>query len=476
MKLKRWLLPTLGATLLAACSTAPQVEKSTAPQTASYARKGELLSLEQRTALGERIAGDWWTLFASPPLDKLIREVVANNYDLAAARETLAQAKEAVKAGNGQLLPQASIGAAAGRQKYGAALFGPANFTIPPFTYYEAGPAISWTPDLFGGQHQALDRQRALADYQSHRLDAAYLALTANTVAASLDLAATKAEIAAVRRILEQDKQTLALVNTAYVIGSASEVDVLGAQSRLNADRALLPPLETRLAALRHQLSILAGKAPADWVPPEIGLANFSLPQTLPLSLPSQLVKQRPDILAAEANLHAASAALGVAAAKLYPSLTLSANMLQEALTPAGIFKSTATAWSLAAGLSAPLFDGGTLSAEKRQAQHAYRAALDQYRQTILNAFGEVADALTALAHDDDAVTIMHNNVDTARSTVQLALASYREGATGLLQVQDSQRALATAELGLIRARYQRYLDCVRLFVALGGSPLKTEK
>lgn len=476
MNLKRLLPLALCTLLVSACSTAPHTEKPTVPTADAYTRKGELVSLQQRVALGNRIADDWWTLFASRPLNGLIREVVANNYDLAAARETLAQAQEAVKAGSGRLLPQASIGATAGRQKYGAALFGPANFTIPPFTYYEAGPAFSWTPDLFGGQHRALERQQALADYQSHQLDAVYLALTGNTVAASLELASVTAEIAAVRRILDQDRKTLALVQTAVAIGSASQVDVLGAQTRWLSDRALLPPLEARLAASRHQLAILAGKAPADWVPPAIGLGNFNLPQTLPLSLPSQLVRRRPDILAAEANLHAASAALGVATANLYPSLTLSANMMQEALTPAGIFRSAATAWSVAAGLSAPIFSGGTLSAEKRQAQHAYRAALDQYRQTILNAFGDVADALTALAHDDDAVAIMQNTVNTARSSVDLALASFQEGATGLLQVQDSQRALAIAELGLVHARHQRYLDCVRLFVALGGSPFKTGK
>jgi NodT family efflux transporter outer membrane factor (OMF) lipoprotein len=190
------------------------------------------------------------------------------------------------------------------------------------------------------------------------------------------------------------------------------------------------------------------------------------------VSLPSELVKRRPDILAAEANLHAASAAIGVATANLYPQITLTANMMQEALTPAGIFSSAATAWSLAAGVTAPIFNGGTLKAEKREAEHAYQSALAQYRQTILVAFVQVADALTALAHDDDEVAIMDNAAGAATTTLDLARTSYQAGAAGLLQVQDAQRAWAKAQLDVIRARHQRYLDCVRLFVALGGSPM----
>lgn len=470
MSAKKLLL--IPALLASACSVDPHIKAPSIPDAASYTAKGELVPLNRKIALGKQISSNWWTFFASQPLNGLIRMGVRNNYDLAAARETLAQAKEAVNAAGGTLLPQASIGALIGRQKYGAALFGPANFGIPPFSYYEVGPSVSWTPDLFGGEHRAVERQRALAEYQSHQLEAAYLALTGNIVAATLDIASAAEEIDMVRRILTEDEKTLRLVKEAYEIGTASKTDVLSEQTRLITDRAMLPPLEGRLAVSRHALSILVGKAPANWAPPDLKLKDFALPKTLSLSLPSELVKKRPDILAARANLHAASAAVGMADANLYPGITLTANMMQEALTPAGIFRSVSNAWSLAAGISAPIFNGGTLVAEKREAEHAYKAALAQYRQTILESFGEVADALTSLSHDDETVAMMQHAADTADSSLDLTLESYRAGAAGLLQVQDAQRAWARAQLDLVRVQHQRYLDCARLFVALGGSPL----
>lgn len=471
--MKRLPLALLCASMLAGCGVNREMPPPSIPQARSYTAKSELLSLNQRITLGERITAQWWTLFASRPLNHLIRTGVASNYDLAAARETLAQAQEAVTASQAGLLPQISLGAAMGRQKYGAALFGPADFTIPPFSYYEAGPSLSWTPDLFGRQRYAIARQQALADYQSHRLDAVYIALTANIVTETLDLASLNEEIAAARRIQKEDEKTLELVKAAYSLGSASRLDVLGAQTQLVTDSAMLPPLEHRRAISRHALAILFGKAPAAWSPPDIELKDFILPKALPLRLPSELVRQRPDILAAEDNLRAASAAVGEARTGFYPSITLTANMMQEALTPAGIFKSAANAWSLAAGLSAPIFNGGALTAEKRAAQHAYRAALAQYRQTILNAFAQVADALTSLDHDDEALAMSQDAVNQARSTYDLTLAGYQSGAVGLLQVQDTQRTLAKAELEFIASQQQRYLDCVRLFVALGGSPYK---
>ncbi len=462
--------------LLYACSSGPDFRTPPPPGTGAYTSKTDAVPLPQRIALGKQIETEWWTLFASAPLNELIRQAVENNYDLASAKQTLAQAQEAVKAQNGSLLPQISLGAAAGRQEYGVALFGPSNFNIPPFSYYELGPTLSWMPDFFGGGKRATERQQALADYQVHQIDATYITLTGNTVTAALETAAANAESAAAGDIIAEDRKTLELVQASDAAGAATQVDVTSAQSQLYADQALLPPLQQRLSASRHALALLVGKAPADWTPPDFDFGSFALPPQLPVSLPSELVKRRPDILAAEANLHAASAAIGIATANLYPQLTLSANMLQEALTPAGIFSSAATAWSLAAGVTAPIFNGGTLTAQKREAEHAYQSALAQYRQTILVAFMQVADALTSLAHDDDAVAIVDNATKAAAATLEMMRASYQAGAAGLLQVQDAQRALAKARLDTIRARHQRYLDCVRLFVALGGSPLAAKQ
>ena len=462
--------------LLTACSSGPDFKTPDSPKADAYISKDEAVPLQERVALGKQIETEWWALFASEALDDLVKRAVENNYDLIAAKETLAQAEEAVNASSGSLLPQASLGALAGRQKYGVALFGPSNFSIPPFSYYEAGPSISWMPDIFGGAHRTVERQKALANYQAHQLDAIYVTITGDTVSAALEMASVNTEIAAVQKIIADDHKTLELVQGSYDAGAATKMDILNAQNKLDSDQAMLPPIEQRASISRHILSILVANAPANWTPPNLDLANFNLPQALPVGLPSDLVKKRPDILAAEANLHAASAAIGVATANLYPQLTLTANMMQEALTPAGIFKSTNNAWSLAAGLTAPIFDGGTLTAQKREAEHTYQAALAQYQQTILVAFKQVADALTSIAHDDEELATLNNSLNTASSLSELSHISYQAGAIGLIQVQDAERSEAKAQLDIIRAQHQRYLDCVRLFVALGGSPMSTQK
>lgn len=458
--------------LLSACSSGPDFKTPVSPEESAFTANDEAVPLNQRVVLGKQIETDWWTLFASEPLTGLIHQAVKSNYALTSARETLAQAAEAVRAESGSQLPQVSLDAAAGRQKYGVALFGPSNFSIPPFSYYQAGTSISWSPDLFGGARRAIERKQALANYQVHEIDAIYIALTGDTASAALEIASANAEIAAVNSMIAEDRKSLALVQESYAAGAATKVDVLGMKIQLNIDQAMLPPLEQRLSVSRHALSIYLGKAPANWRPPDIEFGNLRLPDRIPVSFPSDLVKRRPDILAAEANLHAASAAIGVATANQYPKLTLTANMMREALTPAGIFSAAGNAWSLASGLTAPIFDGGKLTAEKREAEHAYQSSLAQYQQTIVVAFKQVADALTSLAHDDEAVAIRNTTLDDANISLDLMRASYQAGAVGLLPVQNAQHALAKAQLDIVQARQQRYLDCVRLFVALGGSPI----
>lgn len=467
------VLAALTPLVLSACSISPELKTPSVPRATTYTHEGELVSLDQKLTLGNRIAGDWWSLFSSKPLDSLIRQAVASNHDLATAEEAMKQAQEAANAADGSLMPQASLNGAVGRQRYGVAMFGPSNFSIPPFSYYEVGPSISWVPDLFGAEHHAVDQQKAMAAYEAHRFDAAYLTLTGNTVAETLELASAGDELETIRRIVANDGAILQLVEHAYTVGTSSSTDVLNAKEQLLTDRAMLPAMESRLSASRHALAILVGQSPSEWVPPQMGLANFSLPATIPLSLPSDLAKNRPDILAAQANLDAAGAALGVASANLYPSVVLSANMLQEALTPAGLFKGAAEAWALAASVSAPIFDGGTLSARKREAGHAYNAALSSYQQVVLNAFGEVADALTSLANDDASVSIQKSASDAAGRTLEIAMNKYRVGEIGLMEVQNAQRYYAQAQLGLIQARHRQYLDCARLFVALGNAPVQ---
>lgn len=473
MKMKILAATTLCLILLiSGCAVGPDFKTPAAPSTQTYTEKDEALSTSQHILLGQQIQAQWWTLFASPPLDETLQQAIKNNYEITTAKERLAAASEAVRAQQGSLLPQVSVGALAGNQQYGVALFGPTDIVIPAFSYYELGPSLSWTPDLFGGTRRSIERQQALADYQAHQLDATYITLTSNVVKLSLRLAAIKAELDASSQIVIADEKNLHLIQNTFKAGGNSKMDILNAKAELDRDQSLIPPLKQQQSIARHGLAILLGKAPANWTPPDFKLNDFTLPKELPLSLPSQLVKQRPDILAAEATLHAASAAIGVATANLYPSITLSANTLQEALTPAGLFESKNTAWSVAAGLTAPIFSGGTLTAQKRASVHIYQAALAQYQQTILHAFAEVADALTALQHDEEILNTQQHAFNNAAASLTLAQKSYQAGEVGLVELHDAERQLAAARRTLILVQYKLYLDTTELFVALGGSPI----
>ncbi len=460
---------------LCGCGVGPDYNAPHVAYTKSYTKSDSLLSKEQHIAIGKKLEVAWWSLFASKSLDRVIKQALNNNYDIVVAKNKLAQAEESIKSKSGNFWPQVGITGAIANQLYGVALFGPAPVHIPAFTYYELGPTISWEIDLFGSTRYSVKQLEALAQYQAHQLDAAYILLTSSVVFQAVEIASVKAEIAASKRIIAEDKKTLNMVKAKYIIGSGTKLDVLKAKAELERNRAMLPPLKQRLSIAKHALAILVGKAPVNWLVPNFNINNFTLPKELPLSLPSELVHKRPDILAAESNLQGASAAIGIATANMYPNITINAQLLQESLTPGALFNSVSTAWGVAAGLTAPIFSGGTLCAEKRKTELAFEAALAQYQQTVLLAFAQVADSLSALTNDAESVALQQETVHLADTALKLSYKSYEIGSIGLMQVQDSSRTLARAELGLIRARRQQFLDTAQLFVALGGSPVSGE-
>ena len=462
------------ALVLCACTLGPDFVRPEIAVAPTYAAKGDAPPPpDQHVSLGGTIEGDWWAAFRSPSLDSVIRQAIADNHDIASVKARVMEAQEAVNAAEGALLPQVSLGATVARQKYGAALFGPSDFSIPPFTYYSVGPSVSFPLDLFGGQKRTVEEDAAYAEYRGYELDAVYLALTASVAAQALTVAAAHAQITALEGIVEDDTQNVQLVERAIGIGSATRTQLLTAQSQLATDRTLLPNLQQQESTARHALAILAGKMPADWTSPDFTLDDFTLPAEIPASLPSELVHRRPTILAAEAQLHFASAAIGVATANLYPKIDLTGAFTQQALTPGGLFNSAAAAWAIAANLTQPLFDGGQLSAQRRAAIDGYQASLASYQQVVLTAFGEVADSLQALANDADQVRAETEAERTAAAALDLARRSYAVGNSGILDVIDAQRRLAQARLGLSRARAERLVATAQLFVALGGTPVR---
>ncbi|HTX05725.1 MAG TPA: efflux transporter outer membrane subunit [Steroidobacteraceae bacterium] len=482
---------TATAMALAGCTVGPNFHRPGAPAASAYRAAGESRPVgnaaaaaqrrapaagpyAQQIVLGAATVAQWWTLFDSPELDELMRRALTDNLDLAAAKATLAQAQDLVAAQTGRFLPQVSFQASSGRQKYGKQFFGKLVPSVPPFTYEAFGANVSYTLDYDGAIARSVEEQKALEQYQRSELNAAQLTLTGDVASEVVIIATTRGEIRAAAQLLAEDRDNLRLVQTAFDNGSVSKLDVLTAQSQLASDQTLLPPLYQQLAMARHALAVLLGRSPAEWSRPDLELAQLRLPRKLPVSVPSQLVRRRPDILAAEAQLHAATAAVGVATADLYPQIPLTATLAQEALEPAQLFNASATAWSLIAGLTQPLFDGGTLRAQRRATLDALHASAARYQQVVLDAFGQVADLLDALDHDAQLVAAQANARDTSEASLELSRQSYQEGNSGLLQVLDAQRERQRAELGFLRAQARQYLDTIQLLLAVGG-PLKSK-
>jgi NodT family efflux transporter outer membrane factor (OMF) lipoprotein len=464
------------AALLGGCAAGPDFKRPQPPHAERYTSK--VLSIEtapaenesaQYLVLGEQLSRDWWRMFQSDAIDGVVRRALAGNRTLAAAASALAQAQELATARAGTLAPQVGLTAGAGRQKYGAQFLGPLT-KPPPFTYFAVGPIVSYALDYTGGAARSVEQQYAAAEFRRQQLAAAYLAVAGDAVMQSLKIASLRAEIASVEAILDEDRENVRLVNEAFAAGSVSRLDIVTAESQLAGDATLLPPLRQELSVARHALAIVLGQPPANADLPELDLAALALPRRLPVSLPSELAHRRPDILAAEAQLHATTAAVGIASANLYPHVALTASAGQQATDFGHLFNGASGVWSIIGSLVAPIFDGGTLRAERRAAVDAMQESAAKYEQTVLIAFGQVADSLQALDHDAEQLNAQARAQEAARQNLDLARRSYNEGNVGVLQVLDAERLYQRARLGYVRAQAQRNLDTVQLFLALGGS------
>lgn len=483
VKAARFTLFATAAACLSACAVGPTFKRPVSPSPEAYLPPQESSRSPSRTGpgaseaaaradaqllkVGTNPSADWWRTFDSSDLDALVAAAVAHNETLAAAQARVAEARELVSAEAGRLYPQVSLDGGAGREKYGKQFLG--SFSVPPFSYVAAGASVSYSLDYVGGMARSVDERRALAQYQRSEADATYLSLTGSVVTEAVQAAAAHTELQAVATLLSEDRRNLELVRSAYRNGSVSRVDVVTAESQLAADQTLLPPLRQQLAVAQHALAVLTGRPPAEWQSPALALSRLTLPRRLPLSLPSSLAQRRPDILAAEAQLHAATAAVGIATANLYPQITLTASGGWQSLAGQSLFGRSNTAWTLISGLTAPLFDGGTLRAERRASLDELRASAADYQEVVLEAFGQVADVLDALQHDGELVAAQSNALKAAASSAELARESYSAGNTGILQVLDAQRQLLSAQLGVLRAEAQQYADTTQLFLALGG-------
>jgi NodT family efflux transporter outer membrane factor (OMF) lipoprotein len=460
------------ATLLAGCAVGPDFERPEPPHAEQYvAPKTSAASAadRQELLLGQSPATEWWHFFQSDALNQIVERALTSNRRLTAEQWSLAQSQELVSAKAGERWPQIDASAGSGRQKYGSQFLGPLP-KPPPFTYFSVGATVSYSLDLTGGLTRSIEQQNALAQYQQHQVEAAQLMVTGNAVNQALEVASLRAQIATVEALLDRDRENLKLVQVAFEAGSVSRLDVVSAQSQLASDTTLLAPLRQQLSEARHALALTLGAAPADPSLPELDLAQLTLPAQLPVSLPSELARRRPDILSAEAQLHAATAAVGVATSNLYPHIDLTGTTGQQAISSGALFDKASNVWSIVGGLVTPIFDGGTLRAEKRAAIDAMRSSGALYEQTVLTAFSQVADSLEALDNGADQLRAQANAEAAARDTVTMTRQSYNEGNVGVLQVLDAERRYQQARLGYVRAQAQRYMDTAQLMLALGGA------
>ncbi|HWW19324.1 MAG TPA: efflux transporter outer membrane subunit [Steroidobacteraceae bacterium] len=455
--------------VLAGCVSGPNFTAPPVPTTQAFtAAPLDTLShsgMQVDTAAIE--PAQWWSLLNSPQLDATIRQGLKANHTLEAARSTLAQARALDVVSEAGRYPELTLDASSGRDKYGAAFLGPQK--LPAFTFYSIGPAVSYSFDFAGGTRRKIEQQHAQTLYQQQELNAAELTVSGNIARQALAAAAARAQIDNLLALLVDDRKDVQLVKDAFDAGSGTRVDVLTAQSQLANDQTLLPPLRRDLSNATHAIAQLVGEAPADWSPPEFKLDEFALPAHLPVSLPSELAHRRPDILAAEAQLHEATAAIGVATANLYPQIGLTANASLQSNTLRTLFESSSSAWGVVGSLTQPLYNHGELRAKQRAATEAMHAAAGNYQQVLLSAFTQVADALEGLDHDQELIGSEQTAVATAADNLELTRESYSAGNSGVLQVLEAQRQNQQARLGLVRAQSQRLQDMVQLLLALGG-------
>ena len=474
------LIASAAAMLLVGCAAGPNFERPATPQDDRYTEAPANSAIGATTAataqtlmFGQAPSPEWWRSFQSNDLDQLVKRALDGNRSLAAATFSLAQAEELARARAGGRYPQIDATGGVGRQKLGAQFLG--TFPKPPpFTYYAIGARVSYSLDFAGGIARSIEQQRALAEYRHHQVEAAALAVSGNAVLKALEIASLNAQVTTIESLLDRDRANLDLVQVAFEAGSVSRLDVVSAQSQLASDTTLLAPLRQQLSAARHALAVIVGSTPATSALQTFDLSQLTLPAQLPITVPSELAHRRPDILSAEAQLHAATAAVGVATANLYPHIDLTGSFGPQAISTGELFNSGSNAWSIATGLVAPIFDGGTLRAEKRATLEAMKASAANYEQTVLEAFQQVADSLDALEQGAQALQAQASAEAAARETVALTRESYNAGQVGVLQVLDAERRYQQARLGFVRAQAQRYADTAQLFLALGGAGPQT--
>ena len=465
--------------LTSACVVGPNFAPPAPPAVSGYTAKAPETTQAtagvpggdaQHFVAGADIPADWWTLFHSKALNALIAQALAHNADLKAAQAALLVAHENTRAQHGAYLPQVGAGPSITREKDPSATLAP----VPAnnsFAYTLVTPAlsVSYTPDVFGLNKRTVEGLAAQEQATRYQMIAVDITLSANVALAAITEASLEDQIDTTNELIGINRQILGLLQFQKSKGYIGGADIAAQQTALAQLQASLPPLIKQRDQQKDLLAVLTGAYPADAPAERFTLASLTLPPDLPLSLPSALVEQRPDVLQAEENMHASSAAIGVARANRLPNVTLSANAGTNALSIGQIFGPGTGFWNIGAALLAPIFDGGTKLHQERAARATYTQSAEQYRSTVLTAFQNVADTLVALDQDANTLTATVAAADAAKTSLDLSRLQYKDGYAAYLAVLNADQAYQQERLAEVQAEADRFTDTAALFQALGG-------
>ncbi|MDE2306558.1 MAG: efflux transporter outer membrane subunit [Gammaproteobacteria bacterium] len=477
-------LPAIAATIalglaLTACSAVgPDYRAPPPPPGRTYTREPQPATTvatrgpfgaAQRFDAANVVEYDWWRNFGSPKLDATVAEAMRNSPTLESATASLDEAREIQAAQSGSTrIPTIGGRLGAAREEINGASVGQPRFPQTTYTLFNASVAVNYTFDLFGGNRRALEALAAQVDYRRFELAGARVTLAGNVVTTALAEAELSAQIDATQSMLARQRRQLEIARRAERLGTGSHAAVLALRTTVEQTGATLPPLRNRLQRTTHQLAVLLGRPPGDAAVPRFAMSDFTLPARLPLVVPSELVRARPDVQASSALLHAATAQYGVAVAALYPQINLSSSLGSAALTTGALFGPGSAVWSLAGSLAQPLFNAG-LRSGARAAEASLQAVGANYRQTVLQALRDVADALRQLDADAEVLQRQQAAYSSARRAGALVSRQYGLGVASYVQLLLAEQQIDQIHVGLIAARAARLADSAALYQAMGG-------
>lgn len=471
-------LPALACLLAAGCAVGPDFKRPAAPDVSGYTpaplsptvSTPDVVGGEaQRFTSGADIAADWWTLFHSQPINDLIDQALKNSHDLKAAQAALLVARENVLAHRGVYLPAVSANFSASRTAQSQTLAPTPDNNAFQYSLFTPQLVISYAPDIFGLERRTSESLKAQEQGARYQMIAAYITLTSNVTAAAIQDASLQSQIDATRQLIDINTKMVEILKLQMAKGYASRLDLAAQQSLLAQTTAALPPLLKQAAQQHDLLAALTGRYPTEAPEENIDLSALTLPLDLPVSLPSTLVAQRPDVLQAQENLHAASAQVGIAVANRLPNIQLTGNAGSTALAIGQVFTPGANFWAIGADVTAPIFQGGTLLHQERAAKAAYVQAGEQYRSTVVSAVQNVADTLAALEQDAQALKAAAAAADAAKVALDLSQRQWKDGYASYLTLLGAEQTYQQARINLVLAQANRYADTAALFQALGG-------